>query len=165
MTLVIFKAFHCFWKVFLLYICTMYMCKGRRPCKNMIRENDDLRNISTEPISRRAHRLLEFRKCVLTFWQFSPGFGSLNLWQFGQLKLKWAAIQLYYQIKQEKYDRIFIMWFDNSKELFDVHYSVSQYQLYFFKSMLRAQKSSDFKNSFTRWSLKLWLLSLEHEKL
>ena len=27
-------------------------------------------------------------------------------------------------------------------------YNVSQHQLYFFKCMLRAQKSSDFKNSF-----------------
>ena len=44
-------------------------------------------------------------------------------------------------------------------------YTVSQYQLYFFKCMLCAQKSSDFLNSFTGWTLMLWLLSLKPKKL
>ena len=45
-------------------------------------------------------------------------------------------------------------------------YTVFQYQLYFFKSiMLLPQKLSDFQNSFTRRSLMLWLLFVKSKKI
>ena len=44
-------------------------------------------------------------------------------------------------------------------------YTVSQEQLFLFKSTLRAQKLTNFQKMFTELSLMLWLLLLNHKKL
>ena len=43
--------------------------------------------------------------------------------------------------------------------------TVSQEQLFLFKSWLRAQKLTDLQKKFTGWSLMLWILFLSYEKL
>ena len=59
---------------------------------------------------------------------------------------------------------IFTRFFSFEKKITIRDYTVSQEQLFLFKSTLRAQKLTDFQNFFTGWWLMLWRLFFNYNK-